>query len=1105
MSRALSAFIAAIFLSSLIQTDAAGQLSQPSQDTSVHRSFAMIMGISSYKFIRPLSFADSDAELFRDFLKSPGGGKLPDSNIYFLKNEEAKAANFLVKGMSWLRNRNLRSGDRLYIYLAGHGDAINQDEFFYLTYDCNPAGDKNNYLITGTIQLYNLKVRIAEASRKGVEVIFIMDACRTNELPGGGEGQQQLQAAISEKQAGEIIMLATGAGQESLEDPMIGTGHGLFTYYLVDGLSGLADTEGSRDNLVTLAELEKYIDATVPTYAQEKYKRKQNPFLCCAENKMKVIAKVDTGFLRKWILTKKLSGHTQSWDGSPIGRSVKTRGIYDVTQMQSGGGTSIGRGLKTFGVYAVADTSIVDLYNSFNRALKDFNFTGNGNSAEGLYRQLYQIAPTSNYTIDARISLATEYINFAQSKINLYLEGRDVSSIQRIRSQLDADDKSDEITNSLDRMEKVARQDFSEVGNMLERAIEYAEVDEEGFRRKLLAKRFFFKAQGYFDKGSSTTGLRLAIQDAMQAFRADPTAAYILNTLASLHLDNNKPDSAIYFGRLAVAQAPHWRYPYMNIANAFTKKNKPDSALVYFRKALAVDDSRADAYVDLGYFYFQQRKLDSAKVYYEKALRLDPSNVSANNNMGWLLRESRQFDQALVYFRKSLAYDPTFFNAYNGISRVFTDMRMFDSARAYYQKALKNYPDKLITSNYMGQFYQELNQVDSARAYYVQAAVYDPNYDAPFINLGRLYTQTKQYDSATHYYRKALDLNSKNFRGYNQLGLMFTEMKNYDSAFYYYKKGLEINPDNNIVLNNMGLAYYNANRLDSAAAYFQRVMNVNPDNPYAANNLGLVFHEMKKFDSAMYYYSKALELKKDLPSAQGNIGRLLYDKKDYEGAKYYLRNLLETHPENMQALINLEQVFKQMDQFDSAVYYYTRSLQKGIINSAMYNNLGRLYFTSEQFDEAARWYNKAIQHDPRNPVSYYNLGSVFANLRHSDSAVSMYKKAISLDQNYFTANLNLGVAFHDLAQYDSAIVYIRKAILINPRENLPYYYLAQSFARNNKPEDALRYLEQALQRGYNLYEYIILETDLDSIRKYAAYKAMMKKYFPTKYKEEDDQ
>ena len=1085
MPRFFSALIATVLLICLIETDAVGQ-SAP--DGSGPRTYAMIMGISSYKFINPLSFADADAELFRDFLKSPAGGKLPDSSIYFLKNEEAKAANFLVKGMSWLRNRNLKAGDRLYIYLAGHGDAINQEEYFYLTYDCNPAGDKNNYLITGTIQLYNLKVRIAEASRKGVEVIFIMDACRTNELPGGGEGQQQLQAAISEKQAGEIIMLATGAGQESLEDPLIGgTGHGLFTYYLVDGLTGMADTEGAHDNLVTLDELEKYIATTVPNYAMQKHNRKQNPFLCCDENKTKVIAKVDTVFLKKWMATKKLTGQIRKND----------------ILLKRGGGVSVAR---TFNVPAHydEDTTILDLYNSFNRALKEFNLTGNGHSAEGYYQQLNKLAPTSSYAIDAKLSLATEYINFAQSKINLYLEGRDVSSIQRIRSQLDDDDKSEEVTNSLDRMEKVARQDFSAVGDMLERAIEYAEVDDESFRKKLEAKRFFFRAQGYFDKGASTAGLHMAIQDAMQAYRSDPTAAYILNTLSSLQLDNNKPDSAIYFGRLASRQAPLWRYPYMNIANAFAKTNKNDSALVYFKKALAVDDSRADAYVDLGYYYFQQRKLDSARKYYERALLLDPRNAPANNNMGWLLRESRQFDQALFYFRKSLSYDSTFFNAYNGISRVFTDLRMFDSARAYYQKALKNYPDKLITSNYLGQFYQDLNQVDSARAYYVQAAVYDPTYDAPFINLGRLYTQTKNYDSAKFYYRKALDLNNTNFRGYNQLGLMFTDMKNFDSAFYYYKKGLDLNPDNSIVLNNLGLAYYSTDKLDSASRYFEKVMRVSPDNPYAANNLGLVFHKLKKLDSALAYYTKAMALKKDLVSAQYNIGRLLYEKKDYDGSKYYLRNLIEAHPDNMQALQNLELVFKQTNEFDSAIYYYTRSMQKGVTGTGIFNSLGRLYFTSERFDEAARWYEMAIKFDSTSPVGFYNLGSVFANLQHLDSAIVMYKRSLQLDPSYVTATINLGLAYHDAQQYDSAISYIRKAVLLNPKDPIPYYYLALSYAKNNKPEDALRYLEQALQRGYNLYEYIIAEQDLQSIHKYPAYKAMMKKYFPGKYNPADD-
>ena len=143
-------------------------------DTSGPKTYTIVIGISNYKFIQPLDFADKDAGLFRDFLKSAGGGKLDPDDIFCLLNEEAKAANFWVKGMNWLRSKKLKTGDRLFIYMAGHGDAINQDEYFFLTYDCNPAGDKNNYIITGNIQLYNLKSRIADMVRHGVEVVLVM-------------------------------------------------------------------------------------------------------------------------------------------------------------------------------------------------------------------------------------------------------------------------------------------------------------------------------------------------------------------------------------------------------------------------------------------------------------------------------------------------------------------------------------------------------------------------------------------------------------------------------------------------------------------------------------------------------------------------------------------------------------------------------------------------------------------------------------------------------------------------------------------------------------------------------------------------------------------
>ena len=100
-------------------------------------------------------------------------------------------------------------------------------------------------------------------------------------------------------------MLATGAGQESLEDASIGNGHGLFTYYLVDGLTGAADSIGTPDSKVTYNEIQTYVDKNVPSIALQRFKRKQDPVFCCTENSERVISRVDQAYLQNWLKKKK--------------------------------------------------------------------------------------------------------------------------------------------------------------------------------------------------------------------------------------------------------------------------------------------------------------------------------------------------------------------------------------------------------------------------------------------------------------------------------------------------------------------------------------------------------------------------------------------------------------------------------------------------------------------------------------------------------------------------------------------------------------------------------------------------------------------------------
>ena len=1084
---------------------AAAQSPPTPRDTSIKgpQTFAIIMGISKYKYVRPLSYADKDAEMFRDYLKSPAGGSISTDNIFILLNEQALSTNFWSKGFKWLDAKKLQKGDRLFIYLAGHGDAIDEDQFFYLTYDCNPAGDKNNYIAGGNVQLFNLKKKIAKETAKGAEVFFIMDACRTSELPGGTEGQNFLNTAISEKRAGEIIMLATGAGQESLEDASIGTGHGLFTYYLVDGLNGLADSEGTPDNKVTLAEIQKYVDKNVPAVAQQRFRRKQDPYFCCNENSDKVVSIVDAEHLKKWMETRK-KGSGNSFTGN-----LRNKRVYT----------------------APADTQLLQTYSLFNEAVKQNKLTGK-ESAEFYYSLLENKFPGNAYTTDAQSTLAVEFINFAQTKINLYLDCKDAVAIQRIRAQLDDEDKTDEIAASVDRMEKVAQQEFYEVGIMLEKAINIIRQDDPDFAESLTGRMYFFKARGYFGKAKKAVDITKAFEYAYNAFAKDKNAAYILNTISSLHLDNNNYDSAIFYAKKAMITAPRWRYPYVTLAFAYRTLNKPDSAIKYYLKSIEVDPRNADAYVDLGHYYFSLSKGDSAIANYEKALAIEPGNIYAGNNIGWLYFNRKKYVDAIRYFKSSILTDPKFINAYNGLGKSFFELKEYDSARIYYSKAFANYQDKSIVNVYIGNFYRDLKAYDSAKVYYRLAAALAPDYEEAYNNLGRSSFALKQYDSARLFYRQALQANPYSAFALINMGLVFKELKETDSTYNYFQKAIWLEPKNPSILNNLGVIYGEDKNYDSAKKYFRRALFVRPNYKPASKNLMLIFKELnqldsvtnflkgsslfdpgstsfmndmglafldqKRYDSARWYIRKAIMLDPVNPQLLNNMGRVLQSMKQYDSARVYIQKAISVDPENAVLLMRLADVFKQQKRPDSAAHYFKRQFAiNAVSNSATtYQSIGSFFAEMKMPDSAVIYYKKAISADPAYITAYINAGNTYMELEENDSALVYLRHAVRINPDNFIAVYNLGLVYHVMNIYDSAIVYIQQAIRMEPARGETYYQLACTYALHNKPEQAILYLRQAYERGYKNKESLLTDPDLFELKNYKEFQALLDKYIP---------
>lgn len=1074
------------------------------RDTSIQgpQTFAMIIGISKYKYVRPLSYADKDAEMFRDYLKSPAGGRLKDEQIFMVLNEQAVSAVFWGKGFQWLKAKKLQQGDRLFIYLAGHGDAIDEDQFFYLTYDCNPAGDKNNYLAGGTIQLFNLKKKIAAETAKGVEVFFIMDACRSNELPGGTEGQNFLNAAISEKRAGEIIMLATGAGQESLEDASIGTGHGLFTYYLVDGLNGLADTEGTNDQKVTLSEIQQYVDRNVPGIAQQRFRRKQDPYFCCAENSTKVISTVDIDYLKKWMEARK-----------------------------KGPGNAFHGMLRDKRYFVPVDTLLSVTYQRFYEALRKNRLTGK-ESAEEYYSQLEAKFPDNKYTADARTNLAVGFINFAQAKINLYLDCRDAAAIQKLRAQLDDEERKEDEEAGIDRMEKVARQEYVEVGRMLEKAIAIVRTDDPDFAETLMGQLYFFKARGYFGKAKKAVDIKQAFGFAYTAYARDNKAAYILNTLSALHLDNYRYDSAIYYARKAVAEAPGWRYPYVTLAFSYRTLNKPDSAIRYYRRSLEVDPGNADAWVDLGHYFYSLSKNDSALACYQQALLIEPGNVYAVNNTGWIYYNKRKYPEAIGYFKKSIAGNPGFINAYNGLGKCFFATQEYDSARIYYQQAFAQYPDKSFVNIYIGNFYRDLRAWDSAKVYYRMAAQLDPGYEEAYNNLGLSSVALKQYDSARLFYRQALQANPYSAFALLNTGLVYKTLGQTDSSYAYFQQAIYLEPRNPGLLNQLGVIYGEEKRYDSAKLYFRRSLQVRPDYKPAFNNLIRILREAGQLDSVTRFLRESSLFEAGSAAYFHDMGRVFYEQKRYDSARWYVRRAIALDPANTSLYSSMSLVWQGMKQYDSARVYIRRAITLEADNAALVQRLAEIFRLQKNMDSALYYFRQQLlmRGEAGQARSFYLTGNFLAEMNQHDSAVVYYRKAILADagmaaaylnagtssmllEDYktalpflqqatvllpesFSALYNLGLVNHVLNKYDSAIVCITKAIKLEPGRGDAYYQLACTYALVKQPEQAILYLRQAMERGFKNKENLLTDPDLEGLKDYKEFQSLLDKYLP---------
>lgn len=260
--------------------------------------WALLVGVSQYPGqIQSLTFPRDDAQAVKDLLVTAAG--FPEDHIRLLTDNgagDAKATkqNILAAVDSFATR--VQPGHEVIVFLAGHGIARGlglQAKSFFLPVDVDAQSKES--LERTAVDLEDLGRRLS--ALKASQFSIFIDACREDPFPGRGiKGNTMtdvmtrgLRITPSASRAADaipptaIVFYACQVGERAYEDPQLK--HGVFTYYIIEGIKEVANRPDGRVEAGYLANFlrEKVNKWSTDFGSRAKFAVEQTPMMVATE------------------------------------------------------------------------------------------------------------------------------------------------------------------------------------------------------------------------------------------------------------------------------------------------------------------------------------------------------------------------------------------------------------------------------------------------------------------------------------------------------------------------------------------------------------------------------------------------------------------------------------------------------------------------------------------------------------------------------------------------------------------------------------------------------------------------------------------------------
>lgn len=238
-----------------------------------------------------------------------------------------------------------------------------------------------------------------------------------------------------------------------------------------------------------------------------------------------------------------------------------------------------------------------------------------------------------------------------------------------------------------------------------------------------------------------------------------------------------------------------------------------------------------------------------------------------------------------------------------------------------------------------------------------------------------------------------------------------------------------------------------------------------PNDPEILSIYGLALLSAGQVDKATEVITKTLSIDPSKLKLKVALANIYYNKGEPEKALSLLQEAYQQDSNDHQVLTALSKLYIVNKQPQKARELSNSLLAKAPNDAFSHSLAGAVEFSTGNYDKAIQFYLKANEIEPDKDATLLALGRSYIGAKQLDNALNIFDKLLKNAPNSPTV-IKAAIAAHELNNsVANGISQLESMAENNIQLWAPYAVLAEYYLRNNNTENALNYIEKALERN----------------------------------------